>query len=278
MYSKEDLVGKKSIYHLNTPTRTARELFLYPTAIGRFKYLPGYSLIRNRYDSFLIIYIESGTMEILLDGKYQIAREGSAVLINCYKPHAYRSLEGCTALWIHFDGKMAKSYYKEVVKEKGHIIAMGKGSSLPVSLNRILSSFENPSIGMKEASTSILINNILLELCLLDQSVEPSSKDAIKKATSYIQENFDREISLDELASIAGFSPYYFSRKFKSETGLTPHQFLLSTRIDAAKYNLSNTNMTIKEIANSCGFEDESAFCYCFRKRVGCAPGKFKSR
>ena len=278
MYSKEDLVGKKSIYHLNTPTRTARDLFLYPTAVGRFKYLPGYSLKRNRYDSFLIIFIESGTMEILLDEKYQIAREGSVVMLNCYKPHAYRTLEGCTALWIHFDGKMARNYYKEVVKEKGHIIAMGEGSSFPSNLNKILASFDNPSLGKKEASTSLLINNLLLELCLSGPNPEPSSKDAIKKATTYIQENFDREISLNELASIAGFSPYYFSRKFKRETGLTPHQFLLSTRIDAAKYNLSNTNMTIKEIANSCGFEDESAFCYCFRKRVGCAPGKFKSK
>lgn len=278
MYSKEDLVGKKSIYHLNTPTRTARDLFLYPTAVGRFKYLPGYSLKRNRYDSFLIIFIESGTMEILLDGKYKVAREGSVVLINCYKPHAYRTSEGCTALWIHFDGKMARNYYKTIVKGKGHIIAMGEGSSFPSNLNKILAFFDNPSLGKKEASTSILINNLLLELCLSGSNPEPSSKDAIKKATTYIQENFDREISLNELASIAGFSPYYFSRKFKRETGLTPHQFLLSTRIDAAKYNLSNSNMTIKEIASSCGFEDESAFCYCFRKRVGCAPGKFKSK
>jgi len=76
---------------------------------------------------------------------------------------------------------------------------------------------------------------------------------------------------------MAGFSPYYFTRKFKKETGMTPHQFLLSTRISAAKYNLSNTSMTISEIAYSCGFDDESAFCYCFRKREGVTPNEFRT-
>ncbi len=68
-----------------------------------------------------------------------------------------------------------------------------------------------------------------------------------------------------------------FAKLFKKETGATPHQFLLSTRIAAAKYNLSNTGMTIREIANSCGFEDVSAFCSQFRKRVGCTPGAFRT-
>jgi AraC-like DNA-binding protein len=75
---------------------------------------------------------------------------------------------------------------------------------------------------------------------------------------------------------MAGLSPYHFNRKYKKETGVTPHQFLLSTRISAAKYNLSNSNMTISEIALSCGFIDESAFCYCFKKREGITPNEYR--
>ena len=92
-------------YFFHTPTTLAMDLFLYPTVIGRFEYLPGYSLERSRYDSYLIILIESGTMEILLDGKYQLAQKGDVVLLNCYYPHAYRTGTGCKTTWLHFDGK-----------------------------------------------------------------------------------------------------------------------------------------------------------------------------
>jgi AraC-like DNA-binding protein len=47
--------------------------------------------------------------------------------------------------------------------------------------------------------------------------------------------------------------------------------------MSAAKYYLSNTTMTIQEIALSCGFEDESAFCYSFRKREGKTPKQFRT-
>lgn len=274
MFASEDKITSNSQYFFYTPTETSKSLFLYPTVIGSFEYRPGYSLVRNRYDSYLIIMIESGTMEILLDNKYQTASKGDVILLDCYKPHAYRSAHGCKTLWLHFDGQMAGNYYDYLTQNNSNILSVRSFKQAHTLLERLYSSFVEHDI-LNEAQMSLMINNILLEL-LSGKAVAEPVQSGIKKVTAYLTDNFSKDISLDEMAELAGFSPYYFLRRFKRETGLTPHQFLISARMSAAKYNLSNTNMTVSEIAYACGFEDESAFCYSFRKREGITPKEFR--
>ncbi len=275
MYSTEENVSRNSVYFLHTPTDYGRSLFLYPIAIGEFDYLPGYTLYRKRYDSYLIILVESGSMEILLDNNYVSAPKNSAVVLDCHIPHAYKTDRGCKALWIHFDGKMADGYYDHLVSEKGNIIPISIFGSVRTQLSKLNESFKE-HIPLGEAEMSLSINNLLLLLLKPESSENSMLQDGIQKVTSYITDNFHRDISLDEMADIAGFSPYYFTRRFKKETGYTPHQFLLSTRLAAARYNLSNTEMTVSEISNACGFADESAFCYFFKKREGITPTEYK--
>ncbi len=275
MFTTEEKIAKDSQYFIYTPTAAAKALFLYPTVIGGFEYLPGYSLERNRYDSYLVILIENGTMEILLDGKYITAAKGDAILLDCYKPHAYRTSTGCKTLWLHFDGKLAGSYYEYLVRERGNIIALSNFKSSRLVLSKLLDGI-NQHLSLSEAQMSIMIGNLLLELSVSPSSEDAADEDGIKKVTSYLTENFSKKITLEDMADMAGLSPYHFNRKYKKETGVTPHQFLLSTRISAAKYNLSNSNMTISEIALSSGFIDESAFCYCFKKREGITPNEYR--
>lgn len=276
MYTTEEKISDSSQYFFHTPTAQAIDLFLYPTVIGRFEYLPGYSLERSRYDSYLLILIESGTMEILLDNKYQLAQKGDIVLLNCYNPHAYRTDTGCKTTWLHFDGKLAKGYYQHLSKELGSIITVSGFREALHIISDLFSSFCNRDL-KPEAQMSIMIGNLLLSLFDHTPTGAASASDGIRKVTSYLTQNFSKNISLAEMADMAGLSLYHFTRKYKKETGVTPHQFLLSTRMSAAKYYLSNTSMTIKEIALSCGFEDESTFCYSFRKREGKTPKQFRT-
>nr|MCR5100332.1 AraC family transcriptional regulator [Butyrivibrio sp.] len=126
-----------------------------------------------------------------------------------------------------------------------------------------------------EASVSISILTLLQSL-IASSKDNSSISDSVKKATSYIAENFKEKISINKISKIAGFSPYYFTRVFKKETGLTPHQYLISTRISAAKYSLASTQLSIEEIASTCGFDDTSAFCYTFRKWEGLTPTEYR--
>ncbi len=234
MLTTEEKIRDGSQYFFHTPTAQAMELFLYPTVIGRFEYLPGYSLERSRYDSYLIILIESGTMEILLDGKYQLAQKGDVVLLNCYLPHAYRTATGCKTTWLHFDGKLAKGYYEHLSKEMGGIINTSNFSVASRILHDLFSSFSDRNLE-SEAQMSIMIGNLLLTLFKDSTSGAEKTSDGIRKVTTYLTQNFSRSISLKEMADMAGLSLYHFTRKYKKETGVTPHQFLLSTLMSSAK-------------------------------------------
>ena len=189
MHTTEEKISGASQYFFHTPTAQAMDLFLYPTVIGRFEYLPGYSLERSRYDSYLILLIESGTMEILLDGKYQLAQKGDVVLLNCYHPHAYKTVTGCRTTWLHFDGKLANGYYDSLTKEMGNIITVSNFREALRILSDLFSSFCDQSL-KPEAQMSIMIGNLLLALFGGSASDDKSPSDAIRKVTTYLTQNF----------------------------------------------------------------------------------------
>lgn len=274
MYTNEKKIMLTSEYFFHTPGETSKTMFLYPTAIGKFDYMKGYSLQRNRYDSFLLLFVEKGNMEILLDNNNYTTQSGQVVILDCYIPHSYSAASDTKTLWIHFDGPYARNYYETIRSSVGNVITPSNFRNMYQKLLDLFKDFKNLDIP-SDASMSITILTILQEL--LDSGKEPAGTlEGIKKATSYIAENFKDKISLEQLAQVAGFSPYYFTRVFKKETGLTPHQYLISTRISAAKYLLSTTNQQIAQIAFGCGFDDVSSFCYTFKKVEKITPSEYR--
>ena len=95
---------------------------------------------------------------------------------------------------------------------------------------------------------------------------------------TFINEHFKEELSNELLAGKIGISPYHFIRIFKKETGFTPHEYLVRTRIDMAKYLLKNTGLSVKDICYNTGFSCESVFCSSFKKNVGMTPVNYRSK
>lgn len=88
----------------------------------------------------------------------------------------------------------------------------------------------------------------------------------------YINDHLECELSLNELAAIAQLSQYHFCRTFKQATGLSPHQYLIQQRIERAKQLLKQSEMTIPEVAISCGFTHQSHLCRHFKRLTGVPP------
>jgi AraC-like DNA-binding protein len=100
----------------------------------------------------------------------------------------------------------------------------------------------------------------------------------ISKAVSHLRENYRREVSISELARLAGLSERQLQRKFKASFGIGPQQFLIKTRVAAACRELADTEQNLAEIAFSCGFADQSAFARHFRHHLGVTPSEFRRR
>ena len=99
----------------------------------------------------------------------------------------------------------------------------------------------------------------------------------IERAKEYITGNFTQDISLMEIAGYCYVSPFHFSRIFKTFTAVSPHQYLLSIRLQHAAMLLGNTPMTVGDVAFSSGFNSIEYFTTAFRQQYKCPPAKYRT-
>lgn len=100
--------------------------------------------------------------------------------------------------------------------------------------------------------------------------------DAVKEALVYMHDNYNKELSLDEISNYVGVTPQHFSKIFKEETGKNYVDWLNGLRLEKAKEYLVEGNHTIKEICYLVGYNDPNYFSRLFKKRVGKSPTEFQ--
>lgn len=109
---------------------------------------------------------------------------------------------------------------------------------------------------------------------LPDPAVAPL--DDLAESVRLIREEFARPLRVDELAARAGLSAYQFHRRIHALFGVAPAKLLVRTRIDAACRMLAEGSASIAEIAQACGYCDQSAFTRQFKAVVGLPPARYR--
>ena len=95
-------------------------------------------------------------------------------------------------------------------------------------------------------------------------------------AASYFNENYNRDINIEEYAISRGMSVSWFIRNFKKFTGTTPMQFITSIRITNSQMLLETTNYAVNEIARIVGYDNPLYFSQLFHKQKGCSPSEYR--
>jgi AraC-like DNA-binding protein len=96
----------------------------------------------------------------------------------------------------------------------------------------------------------------------------------VRRVREYIEDRFDRDVTLTELAGVAGLSPFHLARVFRAEVGLPPHAYLESVRVREAQ-QLIRGGESLADVAHRVGFADQSHFTHRFRRLVGVTPGRY---
>jgi AraC-like DNA-binding protein/ligand-binding sensor protein len=138
-------------------------------------------------------------------------------------------------------------------------------------------------IHIQEARTiEELIDILYLVVDSMNEQISPFKgarhASSLRRAERYIQENYTRKVSLQEVADASGLSAPYFSTIFKEEMGENLSGYLNRLRVDRAGDMLIETNLSLSEIAVSCGFEDQSWFSKIFKNYTGMSPGKYREQ
>jgi AraC family transcriptional regulator len=102
------------------------------------------------------------------------------------------------------------------------------------------------------------------------------SRRRLSGVIDYIHDNLVRDLSLNELAAVAGLSPSHFNTLFKEATNQPAHQFIVQCRVEHAMSLLANRKLSLAEVASLTGFYDQSHMARCMRRVVGVTPAVVK--
>lgn len=266
--------------HYYVPQPIGREsLLYYPVSVGYFDCKPSYGLQRNVFSSYLLLVMLTGSLSYQTRLSRGTARAGQVLLLDCNAPHAYAAQGKCSFTFLHFAGAQSQALYDEIVRNVGNLIPMASPNELHESIGELLFAMRSDH-RLNEAETSALIYSMLMKL--LEHSgasgAGSSGNPVVDRAIGYIQSHLTDKLSVEEIAANAGYSSSYFSHLFAEETGLSPYQFVVKSRIEHAQQLLKTTRQTVQEIAFQCGFNSAANFCYTFRKLVGTSPHEYRRR
>ena len=127
---------------------------------------------------------------------------------------------------------------------------------------------------------SSIKNSILLKDLLIDivkNALTPKNQnERVNKIIEYIQKNFNRDISNDDIAARFNLHPYYLNKIFSLQTGKTLHQYLLNYRIKTAEQLLISTSYPVKKIAEEVGFNSTVIFIKNFKAENRQTPSEYR--
>jgi AraC-like DNA-binding protein len=110
--------------------------------------------------------------------------------------------------------------------------------------------------------------------CRMDPKLSPP----VQKCCDYIKMNLNQKLKANDLASLAGYTEYYFTYRFKKETGCSINDYVKRAKIDRAKILLQSTSLSVQETSDELCFGTRSYFCRVFRAIEGCTPVEFRNR
>lgn len=102
------------------------------------------------------------------------------------------------------------------------------------------------------------------------------SPRALRAVRSYVEEHLDADLGLADMAEVAGLSPFHFARCFKESTGTTPHQYVITRRIERAHAMLTSSGLSLAQVAAHCGFSDQSHLSRQFKRTYGVTPASLQ--
>lgn len=105
-----------------------------------------------------------------------------------------------------------------------------------------------------------------------------TNRQVIDNIKKYIRQNYEKDLTLEEIAASVYLSPYYAARMFKNAQGMTIMNYVTKVRVEEAKKLLRNPRFQVEEIAQKLGYNDASYFSKVFRRSEGMSPTQFRQQ
>lgn len=253
-----------------------------------------HSGIAHWHDDVELIVVNNGTIICKTGGEEFTLHAGDVCFINRRQLHQITTADGpeCCHKVIIFgecmlmnNNHVYEKYIKPMLEDArfSHVRFEGEGSPAQ-RISEIISRAEllqnEKPIGY-ELDMISLIHQLGKELYLSyaeDTPKGPIDNNLLiqQKMAEYIYENYGSPLTLDDIAASGGVSRSYCSRLFNQHTGLSPIAFLNRHRLEVSLGMLRSSGKSIAEVAQECGFSDQSYFSRMFQKEYACTPKEYR--
>ena len=240
-----------------------------------FQHMPAnWTVIREkgRFD-YHILLVEGGELEVFCGDNTQILQRGSFVVYRPGEKQCYTSKAKASSLWLHFGGTAVDEFLNSFGLDGG-IYKADFSMNVLEAYSTLIRQFNQPALKKFVPGTLLTLFAHLSDAASHVSMIK--TPEVIVEILAYINMNYNKKLTIDELAKRAGYSKSRFSHLFSETVHTTPLAYQKSIRLTNACELLSGTGSTIGEIAQSCGFQDQLYFCRVFKNKYGVSPSEYR--
>ena len=237
---------------------------------------------RGKTEFVLWQYTVNGLGRLDYEGKRHDLTPGRGILLQIPHEHRYYFPEDSWEwefIYVCFYGREVFRICREIIKKAGPVSNYDSSSKTFKTAIQILKMAFGGHVNTPFMSSNLAyqLTMSLMEDLVPKNTVNEEYPEFINKINEYCRNHPDKDLNVDELASIAGYSRYHFSRLFTASRGISPGAYIRGMKLKKAVHLLKSEKISVKEIAAICGFEDTSYFCKAFSKSFGVSPAKFRN-
>lgn len=230
-----------------------------------------YHEIRLDSDVSCIEYIISGSGVINSNKKSFIVSTGDTYMLQEGNEHNYYSdpNQPFHKIWFNFRGVLSKELIK--IYKLQDTVLFKNLNTMPLieEMHQIYRSTQDTEVIKTEASRLFLK---IIQFLAQNQQQITTTSSPVDMIRYYIDCNITKNIKLSDISDITHYTPPHIIRIFKSKFGITPHQYIIDSKIRIAISMLQVTDKPIEDISNELSFSDPHHFSYLFEKKTGMRP------
>ncbi|HIU24796.1 MAG TPA: AraC family transcriptional regulator [Candidatus Coprovicinus avistercoris] len=261
---------------------------LMPYQYGREVCRPSYMYGPARRSHYLFHYIieGEGTLTSTLDDGKQVsfpvhANEGFLIFPGQVTTYSASSLNPWEYIWVEFDGTHVRRALERVGLTKSYPIYRSQDQALRDQMYQTMQTL----LDRRSDSDFYLVGTTYYFFDALIRSAEPHRTDHanlrnsfyIDTALTFVENNYQHDISVEDIARSCGINRSYFGKLFKDVMGISPQQYLIQYRMEKACDLLKLSGLSIHEVGEAVGYPNQLHFSRAFKNAMGMSPRTWRS-
>ena len=249
---------------------------------GIFRFVPSYRFNKHNHKETEIVYIKSGHCIMGVSEKYVPLREGDCIVLPKGVPHWFLvdKKDSCQIAQLEFyieipdEMNTGMELYRQVQYYK-----FSECEPVKDLIESICKLHRSDKLGKyKELQMDLMFVQLFIEFAAkLEEQDSYEQNGKIEEIVNYVNENYENDICIEDVAKQFGVSSRYIRKCFKKETGINCSQYITSLRIEKAKELLWSSNKTVTEVALMTGFNSSQYFCRVFQHQTGKMPLEYRN-